>query len=86
MRAHLNCVENLPVYAPIVVALMATGVQGPVIDRLAVTMLAARIEQTLAHIALPSTNAAISLRFALFSIQVTCMIHMGTMVTTASLR
>ena len=25
MRAHMNCVENLPVYAAIVVALMALG-------------------------------------------------------------
>jgi len=37
MRAHMNCVENLPVYTAIVVALMATGLQSAVIDRLAVT-------------------------------------------------
>ena len=53
MRAHMNCVENLPVYAAIVVAMMATGLQSSVIDRLAVAMLAARIGQTVAHIALP---------------------------------
>src|SRR5262249_47896055 len=35
MRAHMNCVENLPVYAAIVVALMATGLQSPLMDRLA---------------------------------------------------
>jgi uncharacterized MAPEG superfamily protein len=80
MRAHMNCVENLPVYAAIVVALMATGLQSPVIDRLAITMLAARIGQSVVHIALPPTNAATSLRFALFFIQVVSMIVMGALI------
>jgi uncharacterized MAPEG superfamily protein len=80
MRAHMNCVENLPVYAAIVVALMATGLQSPVIDRLAITMLAARIGQSVVHIALPPTNAATSLRFALFFIQVVSMIVMGVVI------
>jgi uncharacterized MAPEG superfamily protein len=57
-RAHMNCVENLPVYAAIVVALMATGLQSLTIDRLALTILAARVFQTLTHIFFPPTNAA----------------------------
>jgi uncharacterized MAPEG superfamily protein len=80
MRAHMNCVENLPVYAAIVVALMATGLQTPLIDRLALTILAARIGQTVAHITLPPTNAATSLRFAFFLLQVVCMIVTGVIV------
>jgi uncharacterized MAPEG superfamily protein len=80
MRAHMNCVENLPVYAAIVVALMATSVQSAVIDRLAIAMLAARIGQSVVHIALPPTNAATSLRFALFFIQVVSMIVMGVVI------
>ncbi|HKJ89202.1 MAG TPA: MAPEG family protein, partial [Gammaproteobacteria bacterium] len=27
MRAHMNCVENLPVYGAIVVAILATGLE-----------------------------------------------------------
>src|SRR5215203_3893915 len=61
MRAHMNCVENLPVYAAIVVALVATSVQSLAIDGLAVTMLAARIGQTVTHIMMPPTNAAATL-------------------------
>ena len=80
MRAHMNCVENLPVYAAIVVALMASGLQSAVVDRLSITMLAARIAQTISHIALPPTNAAASLRFALFLIQAICMITMGVII------
>src|SRR5262249_27733842 len=84
VRAHMNCVENLPVYAAIVVALIATGLQSPLMDRLAITILVARIGQPLPHIALPPTNAATSLRFALFFVQAACMITMGV-VTAATL-
>jgi uncharacterized MAPEG superfamily protein len=84
MRAHMNCVENLPVYAAIVVALMATGLQSPIIDRLAVIMLAARVGQTLAHIGLPPTNAAVSVRFGLFSIQVLCFVAMGAIIAMSA--
>jgi uncharacterized MAPEG superfamily protein len=85
MRAHMNCVENLPVYAAIVVAQMATGLQSPASDRLALTMLAARIGQTLVHVGLPPTNAAVSVRFALFFIQMVSMIAMGVMILARSL-
>src|SRR4051812_3121926 len=58
LRAPKNCVENLPVYTALVVALMAPGLHSPTIDRLAVAILAARVGQTLTHILLPPTNAA----------------------------
>jgi uncharacterized MAPEG superfamily protein len=80
MRAHMNCVENLPVYAAIVVALVATGLRSPVVDRLSVTMLAARIGQTMVHITLPPTNAVTSLRFAFYFMQAACMIAMGLVI------
>ena len=82
-RAHMNCVENLPVYAAIVVVLMAIGLQSPIIDRLAVIMLTARVIQTLVHIMLPPTNAATSLRFAFYFVQAVCMIAMGTIATVS---
>jgi uncharacterized MAPEG superfamily protein len=84
MRAHMNCVENLPIYTAIVVALMATGLQSLVIDRLAVTMLVARIGQTVIHIALTPINIATSLRFALFLIQGVCMIPIEVIVAATS--
>src|SRR5215218_9582440 len=58
MRAHTNCVENLPIYTALVVALMATGLRSLTIDRLAIAILAARVAQTLTHILLPPTNRA----------------------------
>ena len=80
MRAHMNCVENLPIYTALVVALMATGLHSPTIDGLAIAMLAARICQTVIHIVLPPTNTAASLRFTFFFAQVVCMIAMGTLI------
>ena len=79
-HAHMNCVENLPVYAAIVVALMATGLQSPMIDRLAVIMLAARVVQTLVHILLPPTNAATGVRFTFYFVQVMCMVAITIIV------
>jgi uncharacterized MAPEG superfamily protein len=84
MRAHMNCVENLPVYAAVVVALMATSVQSRAVDGLAVTMLAARIGQTVTHIMMPPTNAVTTMRFALFFLQVSCIIGMAVIIGVAS--
>jgi uncharacterized MAPEG superfamily protein len=53
MRAHMNCVENLPIYTAVVVALVATHMQSATIDRLAVALMIARVAQTFTHIALP---------------------------------
>ena len=84
IRAHMNCVENLPIYAAIVVALVATGVRSSTIDALAIIMLAARVGQTVSHIALPPTNAAASLRFVLFFAQAICMIAMGAIIVATA--
>ena len=77
MRAHMNCVENLPVYGAVVVALIAGSVSGPILDGLAITLLAARVAQTSVHIALVQTEAIAILRFSLYFVQVSCMVLMG---------
>jgi uncharacterized MAPEG superfamily protein len=74
MRAHTNCVENLPVYGAIVVALVATGITSPWIDTLAVVLLVARIAQTSVHIALAQSNRVVAVRFAFFFTQAVCML------------
>ncbi len=43
MRAHGNRVENLPVFAVIVLALFASGVGGVVVNYLSVSILVARL-------------------------------------------
>jgi uncharacterized MAPEG superfamily protein len=48
--AHANCVENLPVFAAVVLAGVLLG-KGAMIDTLATWVLYARIAQTLSHLA-----------------------------------
>jgi uncharacterized MAPEG superfamily protein len=74
MRAHANCVENLPVYGAIVVAIAATGASGPTLDALAITLIVARVCQTLVHVAFEQTNRVIAARFAFFFTQAACML------------
>jgi hypothetical protein len=85
MRAHMNCVENLPIYGggPVVEALTVAHAHSAIVDGLAVSMLTARIGQTLAHLAPHPTNAAASLRFALFCAQLGCMAAMGAFAVRA---
>lgn len=83
MRAHMNCVENLPVYGAIVMALTATGLRSPLIDGFAITMLVARIGQTLVHVVPPPTETSASLRFALYCLQIVCMVAMGIAAAAA---
>ena len=51
MRAHMNCVENLPVFAAIVLCATATGADNRFLDLLAGVILFARICQTTIHLA-----------------------------------
>ncbi len=69
MRAHVNCIENLPVFGAIVFALHVSGVGGPVVDGLSVVVLVARIMQSLVHVSLEQTNAVVTVRFAFFFLQ-----------------
>jgi uncharacterized MAPEG superfamily protein len=80
IRAHLNCVENLPVYTAIVVALVAARITSPVLDRLAITILVARICQSSIHLLVEQTNVVAGIRFAFFFVQAICMITMGILV------
>jgi uncharacterized MAPEG superfamily protein len=84
-RAHMNCIENLPIYTAIVVALMAIGLRSSTVDYLAIAILPARIGQTLTHILLPPTNVAASIRFGFYSIQLACMISLGALAVAAIL-
>ncbi len=73
-HAHMNCVENLPVYAAIVLAAVALG-KSAVVDQVACIYLLARVAQTTVH--LISTNAGmVFLRANLFIVQVLLSFYM----------
>jgi uncharacterized MAPEG superfamily protein len=68
-RAHANCIENLPVFGAIVFALYVSGVNGPTPDYLAISVLSARVIQSLIHVCFKQTDTVVAFRFAFFSIQ-----------------
>jgi uncharacterized MAPEG superfamily protein len=69
MRAHANCVENLPVFAVLVYVLRASGIVDPAVDPLCAVILAARISQSLVHVCWRQTDRVVSVRFAFFFVQ-----------------
>lgn len=66
-NAHMNCVENLPVFAAIVLAAAALG-KSPVVDAVACWFLAARIAQTTVHL-ISTSPGMVFLRANLFLVQ-----------------
>ena len=69
-RAHANCIENLPVFGAIVLALQAGNVEGALVDGLAVAVLLARVVQSLVHVCFVQTDAVVSVRFSFFFLQI----------------
>jgi uncharacterized MAPEG superfamily protein len=86
VRAHLNCLETLPVYTAIVIALLTAHVSSPLLDGLAITILVARMCQSLVHLLLQQTNTVAGIRFAFFLVQAICMIAMGVLVALSAQR
>ena len=84
LRAHMNCVENLPVYTATVVVLLALRLDRPVLDALAIRILVARICQTSVHLSFEQTNRVAAIRFAFFFVQAACMIAMGVIAAVAA--
>jgi uncharacterized MAPEG superfamily protein len=69
MRAHANCIENLPVFAAIVLALHVSGSGGPVADFASIGILASRVLQSLVHVCLVQTSSVVAVRFSFLLVQ-----------------
>jgi len=80
MRAHANCIENLPVFGAIVLALEVTRLHGAMVSALCVAVVVARVLQSLVHVGVPQTNAVASLRFAFFLVQIVCFAALIVMI------
>jgi uncharacterized MAPEG superfamily protein len=79
-RAHANCVENLPVFGAIVLAITATGVEGPTVDALCIAVLVARICQSLVHVCHVQTDSFVAVRFSFFCVQIACFVALLAIV------
>jgi uncharacterized MAPEG superfamily protein len=85
MRAHANCLENLPIYTVVVIALLVTEAKSQWLDGLAIILLVARIAQSVLHIGPTQTEFVAAARFCLYAIQIVCMIVMGSWAATIAL-
>ena len=78
VRAHANCVENLPVYGAIVLTAFAAQATSSTMDTLALVFIGARICQTTVHMSLAETNMVVMVRFSFFLVQVVAMLWMAS--------
>ncbi len=77
-RAHMNCLENLPLFAAVVLTGHVTGLTDGAFATLSQVYLGARIAQTTAHIASNSVMV-VNVRFAFFLAQIVCLVGMAWM-------
>ena len=80
MRAHANCVENLPLFTVVVFALYATGISSPLVDTLSAIVLGARVLQSLVHISTVQTDRVVTVRFSFFFAQLLCFVGIAAVV------
>jgi uncharacterized MAPEG superfamily protein len=85
MRAHANCVENLPVFAALVLLGGSLGLEDSVFQLAAFCVLPARVLQSVAHIC-SGRDRAILARFLFFSVQLLCFVIMGVQLFVQGLR
>jgi len=78
IRAHMNCVENLPVFAAIVFCVSAAHAETRLVDLFSLCVIGGRIAQTSVHLLFPQSNLIAAIRFGFFLVQALCMIGMAT--------
>lgn len=85
MRAHLNCVENLPVFASLVLLGTLVAIPSSLFQLAAFAVLPARVLQSVAHIA-SGRNRAVLVRFVFFCVQLLCFASMAALLALHGLR
>ena len=82
MRAHANCIENLPIFAVIVFALYVGNIAGALVNSLATAILVARLVQSLVHVCFVQTNTMASIRFGFFFVQIVSFLWLIGIIIT----
>lgn len=77
-RAHVNCLENLPLFGSVVLVAAVRGVSGYALDGLAVLYLIARLGQSIVHVA-PGAGLRGNRRFAFFIVQIVCLLGLAAL-------
>jgi uncharacterized MAPEG superfamily protein len=80
MRAHANCIENLPIFGVIVFSLYVSDLTSSTIDKLTIVVLIARIFQSTLHVAFEQTNTKVLFRFVFYFIQIICFLWLAAIL------
>lgn len=80
LRAHANCIENLPVFGTVVVVAHLSGVTTPTFNGLSLMVLFARVLHSLTHVALQQTEIISIVRFGFFFAQILGMLSMAAII------
>ena len=80
MRAHANCVENLPVVGALVFALYVSGTTGNSVDAASLLIMAARMPQSLVHVSLVQTNSVVAVRFGFYLVQAASYLYLAAAI------
>ncbi len=72
-RAHANCLEGLPIFGGLLLLAVVAG-RSSVTDPLALVLLAARLVQSIIHLASTSPRA-VTLRFMAFTVQMVIAVY-----------
>ena len=81
-RAHINTVENLPIFTAIVLAGWVAGMENATFNLLATIVVTARIVQSVIHI-LSGSVLATWVRTLAFAVQIACEIWMAVLILIA---
>jgi uncharacterized MAPEG superfamily protein len=79
MRAHMNCVENLPVFAALVLIGAVIRIESTPFELAALAVLPARVLQSITHVA-SGRNRAVLVRFTFFCVQLACFATMAALL------
>lgn len=75
-RAHLNTLENLPLFASLILVAVITGIDSGSFGTLAFIIIVARVAQSLSHI-ISGGVIAVNVRFVFFLTQLVCQVMMA---------
>ena len=84
MRAHANCVENLGVFASLVLLAAAAHLRPPGFTPMTGAVMAARVLQSLTHMAFVERSRTVAVRFGFFFVQVMAMLAMAASLGLAA--
>ncbi len=78
-RAHMNALENLPIFGVLVLAGVDIGLAAPIFSTLCLVVVGARIVQSLLHL-ISGSAMFVNLRFTAFVVQLICFIWIAVLV------